>query len=265
MAQRKEQTRESSPKKRKRRKRRKGRFGFLYKFLCMILICAAIVAGCIVFFKANTIEVEGAERYSTEEIIEASGVTVGDNLFLINKFSVINRLLQRLPYLDEVVIRRKLPETLVITVTECVPVAAIPWENEYWIIDQNGKLLEKKGDAESYPILTGLSILSPVQGSIITLEKDDPRNEYYKELFSALGENNLRSHLKEIDLSNETVTELQYEDRFVIRLDANCDYTYKIAFLVKVLESLQSNETGTIDFTGEYPRYIPNAGENFQE
>ncbi|MDD4511021.1 MAG: FtsQ-type POTRA domain-containing protein [Oscillospiraceae bacterium] len=260
MAQRKEQNKGNRPQQRKRRKRRRGRFGFLYQFLCLILVCAAIVAGCIVFFKANHIEVVGAERYTAEEIQQASGVSVGDNLFLINKFSVIHRLSQRLPYLDEVVIRRKLPDTLVVTVEECVPVAAIAWEDGYWIIDKRGKLLEEKDKPEGCPELLGLSILSPVQGSIITLAADDPRSESYKALFSALVEHGFVPHLKKINLSDETVIELQYEDRFVIRLDVGCDYEHKLTFLAKVLESLQSNETGAIDFTGENPRYIPEAG-----
>jgi cell division protein FtsQ len=257
VAQRKDQARGSNPQKRKRGKRRKGRFGFLYQFMCLILVCTAIVAGCIVFFKANHIEVVGAKRYTAGEIQEVSGVSVGDNLFLINKFSVIHRLSQRLPYLNHIVIRRKLPDTLVIMVEECIPVAALFWENEYWILDQSGKLLEKKESPDGYPELTGVSILSPVQGSVMTLAAEDPRNTYYKALFSALADHAFISRLKEINLSDESVIQLQYEDRFLIKLDVGCDYEYKLTFLGKVLASLQSNEAGVVDFTGETPRYIP--------
>jgi cell division protein FtsQ len=248
---------QSDPRKRKRRKRRKGRYGFLYKFFCLILVCVAIVGGCIVFFKVNQVEVVGAERYSEEKIQEVAGVSVGDNLFLINKFSVINRLSQAMPYLDNIVIRRKLPDTLVISVEERVPVGAISWQDGYWIVDHKGKLLEKVEDPGTYPELTGLTILNPVQGSELTLEKDDPRRDYYKTLFSALEEYDLISHLQSIDLSEEGVAELEYEERFTIRINTDCDYSYKMTFLNKVLETLQSNETGTIDYTGENPRYIP--------
>ena len=68
------------------------------------------MAGYIVFFKVERIEVEGAERYTVEQVTEASGVTIGENLFLINKFSVINRIFKALPYMDEIMIRSKLPD-----------------------------------------------------------------------------------------------------------------------------------------------------------
>ena len=41
-----------------------------------------------VFFKVNTISVEGAEKYSAEEITTALDINKGDNLYLWNKMKV---------------------------------------------------------------------------------------------------------------------------------------------------------------------------------
>ena len=56
---------------RKGRRRNRGRFGFLYKLLSTLIIFAAILAGCVVFFRVNTMVVEGNNRYTAEEIIAA--------------------------------------------------------------------------------------------------------------------------------------------------------------------------------------------------
>ena len=72
-------------KNRNRQRRRRGRFGFLYKLLSFLIIFAAILVGCVAFFRVNEVVVTGNERYSAEEIIAASGVGLGDNLFLVNK------------------------------------------------------------------------------------------------------------------------------------------------------------------------------------
>ena len=65
--------------RRKRRgRRRRGRFGILYKVLSFFLILAAIVTGCIVFFRVNEIVVVGETRYSETEIIAATGVELGE-------------------------------------------------------------------------------------------------------------------------------------------------------------------------------------------
>ena len=59
---------------RRGRRRNRGRFGFLYKLLSFLLIFAAILVGCVVFFRVDNIEVEGNSRYSAGQIIEAAEV-----------------------------------------------------------------------------------------------------------------------------------------------------------------------------------------------
>lgn len=112
-------------KRRRRRGRGGGRFLSLYLVLAVVVIAVVIVSGCIVFFKVNQFEVEGNQRYSTEEIAKASGVSKGDNLFLVNKTETARKLLDELAYVRSVNIKRKLPDTLVITVAETDAAAAI--------------------------------------------------------------------------------------------------------------------------------------------
>ena len=68
------------------RRRRRGRFSFLMKLLCILLIAGAVVAALTVFFKVQSITVSGNARYTSEEIIAASGIEIEDNLFLLNKY-----------------------------------------------------------------------------------------------------------------------------------------------------------------------------------
>lgn len=68
------------------RRRRRGNFGFLYKLLSVLVICAAVVMALTLFFRVDTIEVTGTERYTEKDVIEASGIQLGDNLFLLNKY-----------------------------------------------------------------------------------------------------------------------------------------------------------------------------------
>ena len=77
---------------RRNRRRRRGRFAFLYRLLCFVLICAAIVGALVLFFKVDTISVSGNDRYSRETILAASGVSEGDNLFLLNKYDAAARI-----------------------------------------------------------------------------------------------------------------------------------------------------------------------------
>lgn len=101
------------------RKRRQGRFSFLYKILIFVAICGAIAVALALFFKVDTITVTGNSRYTANQIIEASGIETGDNMFFLNKYHASERITAALPYVETVRISRQLPDTLVVTVTEC--------------------------------------------------------------------------------------------------------------------------------------------------
>lgn len=98
------------------RRRRRGNFGFLYKLLSVLVICAAVVMALTLFFRVDTIEVTGTERYTEKDVIEASGIQLGDNLFLLNKYEAARSIAEQLPYIDieDIRIRRELPDTLLI-------------------------------------------------------------------------------------------------------------------------------------------------------
>ena len=108
---------------RRKRRRRPGKFRralhALSRAVLLLLLTAAAIVMMTIFFKVNTISVEGAEKYSVEEITNALDISKGDNLYLWNKMKVQEHLLEKLPYLDSVRIRRHLPDALVLTVTEC--------------------------------------------------------------------------------------------------------------------------------------------------
>lgn len=71
-----------------KQRRGRGRFAKVYQLLSAILIAAAIIAGCIVFFKVQNISVAGNHRYTEEEIIAATGIQIEDNLYTMNKFDI---------------------------------------------------------------------------------------------------------------------------------------------------------------------------------
>ena len=85
----------------------------------------ALTMGATVFFQVETVAVTGNSRYSQEEIIKATGIQTGDNLFRMNKYQIAHQVLQGLPYVEELTIRRALPSTIVITVKEWDAVARV--------------------------------------------------------------------------------------------------------------------------------------------
>ena len=143
---------------RRGRRRNRGRFSALYKLLSVLIIFAAILMGCVVFFRVSTVEITGDSPYTEEEIRRVSGVEQGDNLFTLNKYQISSRIYTQLPYIGTVNFERKYPDTFVIHVTASVPVAWIESGGSRWLMDTDCKLLESRDLRIAQGALTGESM-----------------------------------------------------------------------------------------------------------
>lgn len=156
---------------RRGRRRNRGRFSALYKLLSVLIIFAAILMGCVVFFRVSTVEITGDSPYTEEEIRRVSGVEQGDNLFTLNKYQISSRIYTQLPYIGTVNFERKYPDTFVIHVTASVPVAWIESGGSRWLMDTDCKLLESGGASltEGKAQVRGLEAVNPSVGSVLTV------------------------------------------------------------------------------------------------
>ena len=139
------------------RRRRRGGFGFLYKLLSMLVICGAIVAALTLFFRVEAVLVTGQQRYTEEQVRQVTGIETGDNLFLLDKYAVARDIINALPYIEEIRINRKLPDTLLIEVRECGEPLAVIEEGDAWLISPAGKIVEHTSadQAVQYPLISG--------------------------------------------------------------------------------------------------------------
>ena len=76
------------------RRRRRGSFGFLYKLLSMLIISATIVVAITLFFKVNTIYVSGNQRYTSQQVQDATEIQIGNNLYLLDKNEVAEKYIE---------------------------------------------------------------------------------------------------------------------------------------------------------------------------
>ena len=125
-----------------KKKRRKKKAKILFFTLLFILLMMTLsILSMTVFFNADTILVEGNTRYSAEEILEAGGLKIGQNLFRLDKFEVIDQM-KELPYIKEVTIRRKLPNTLKVEIIENQPVVWVECAGKAALLNEEYRILE---------------------------------------------------------------------------------------------------------------------------
>lgn len=237
-------------------RRHRGSFGFFYKLLSMLVICVAIIVAITLFFKVKEISVSGQQRYTAEQIREATGILPGDNLYLLNKHEVAAGIVAELPYIEEIRINRDLPDTLVITVQECGTPLAFVQDGFTWLMSPKGKIVDQQdaAAAEDYAIVSGAQLLAPSIGTQIALATEySAQQTSLLELLKALGDAGMLDQLDGIRLDDTQAICMEYADRFTVKMPYGADYAYKLRYLTAILESgkIQSNMTGTFDMTSE--------------
>ena len=242
------------------RRHRRGRFAFLYKLLSILLICGAILAALTLFFRVDTVVVTGEKKYTEQEILDASGVKARENLFLLNKYDLANRLLQALPYIEEVRINRKLPDTLLISVTECDATLAVVQDGTAWLVSPDGKIVDSMAPAEAagQPTVDGVELLAPSVGSRLALGTEYAvRQQSLLDLLSALEAAGAMDQVQAIHLGDAAMLTMEFADRFTVDLPYGADYAYKLRVLQDaVIAKLETNQTGTVDLMDDERAYF---------
>ena len=234
------------------RGRNRGRFSGLYVFLSLVIIAVAIVVGCIAFFKVQHVEVSGNSRYTQEEIVAATGIQPEDNLFRMNKFKIADQLIADLPYIQSVNLRRRMPDTILINVTETTAAAAVNSAGVWWLMDPSGKLLEQIDGPGDYMQVTGLTLLSPSEGSEIAVDQEQRlQKDSLLSLMSALSAKEMLGLAQSIDLSDSSQLTMEYDHRLEVRIDLSDDFDYKVRQLEGVMAQIEDGESGILDMTIE--------------
>ena len=249
--------------RRRNRRRRRGSLGPLLRVLSVLLTAVAVVAALTLFFKVDQVVVSGNSRYSAEEVIEVSGVEQGDNLILMDKYHIAEKLYTELPYITEVRINRKLPDVLMVEVVETEAVAAIKGGSSTWLMDSGGKLLEvvSASMAKKYIALEGLTAESPAISGKLKLSEESPISaQRILELMQALKQWGMLEKTTSLDASNPDHMVLSYDGRFQVEIFYDADFNFKLNCLQAAVAQLEPNETGTIRMTmkdDNEVRFIP--------
>lgn len=264
----------ASVRHKRKRKRRRSRFGVLFTLLCAVAVVAALTFGATVFFQVETIAVTGNSRYTQEEIIAASGVQVGDNLFRMNKKQISQQILHQLPYVESVSILRGLPSTLTFQVTEWDAVAQVEVyaqgqtqdsgedgetqqaaAQQAWLISVGGKLLEPVSASRTAPIsVTGLTALAPEAGSMLAVPQDQQSKlTALTNVLEQLQEQDMMSRVSSIDLTHASYVLLRLDGSIDAKLPLTGDTGYYLRALSAAVEEENRRRggqaVGTMDLT----------------
>ena len=224
------------------KKRRVSKF-----FLMSVILVGSVVA--LLFsplFRINQIDIIGNNVLSNREIMEASRLLVGGGMFTFRARPAAARVVE-LPFAGVVTVSRHLPDRVVITVEERVPVANILLGmTTYLMVDADGMVLEaNRTPAEGLPQVTGLEFTNFAVGQPLRTEQ----NIIFSDILLLSRIFNDYGFLPDsVDFTNPRAISIMYED-FTISFGSMEDAAKKVRNLVSIINELAllNLNTGFVD------------------
>lgn len=253
-------------------RRERGRLSRLIQLLFALALLAAVTVGATVFFRVEQVLVTGNHRYTQEEIVAATGISPGDNLFHMNKFAIQERMLEEMPYLEHILIRRSLPSTIEVTVSEWDATAWIAPDprpdltdlpedgprptDRGWLISVDGKVLEQTDTAGDRIPVTGLTGMDTREGLPLAVAQEQQTR--LNSLLALLGELERRELLTAVSGIRLASTNLVFEylGRYDVKLPLNADMAYAIQAMLAAAEDREQVmgplASGSFDLTQNF-------------
>ena len=246
----------------------------LMKILIVIAVVVAITLGLSVFFKVEKVMVHGNKAYDAYTIQENGGIELGSNLLSLNNTRACGKIMAALPYVENVRIGIKLPDTVNIYVEEIeIAYAITTKDGTNWLMTSAGKVVEQidSGTASAYTKIEGVYLDDPKPGqqarAVEVVQETTAATEAASEptedmstmitgaarlnaalnILQQLEKNDIVGAAASIDVGSLSNIELWYGQRFQVKLgDAN-NMDIKIAWMKSAVNQRSEYDMGILD------------------
>ena len=242
------------------RKRRKRLSAYMVYYIIFGILAVVIltVLSTTVLFNLSKYRITGDTVYTEQQIIDAAGVNVGDNLILMDAGAVKDRLIAALPYVDKVEVSRNIFTcALEIKLNPATAVANVKKNDRYYLVSENGRIMDaelkapdkncvvvlgfdpeyaKSGDFLSVTDEGSRNMLTKLLRAVKTYDEIDDENEYEAQqkydcvfaLIELCKELDISGHIKTIDISSIYGIKLNYDNKLTLELGDMTDAKLKL-------------------------------------
>lgn len=196
-----------------KKEKRKRRMKSFIKGMAITTILIGLTLALLLspMFKLSKIEVNGNTKISNNEIIILSEIEEGDNIFLINNNSVINKIKQN-PYIESVKVEKQLPDKIVLQIEERQATYALKYGEEYVYINNQGYILEIAESPNNLPqILSYKTSQEDIKVGNRLSDEDLELLEIVLKIMKVANSNGIGNLITSIDIANKNDIILRLE------------------------------------------------------
>ena len=207
------------------------------------IILIGILIGTLIYillsplFNIKDVTVTGNNKLSKEEIISLSEIRTEENIFKTSKNDIKNRIKTN-PYVENVKIRRKLPDKVEIIVVERVATYMLPFANSYVYINNQGYMLEITSQKANLPIITGFSTPEEnLHEGERLLSEDLVKLGEVLQIIESANANGIQELITKIDISNrQDYTIMLEKEKKLVHMGDVSNLSTKMSYINKIIQ-----------------------------
>ena len=183
--------------------KKQGRPGALAVVVWLLIITAAALIVGNTVFAVRSVSVEGNSTVSDEDVIRASGISMGMSIFAIDSGAVRDGVNSN-RYLNFIGLWRDFPSHVILRVTEHAPHATFKWMGMLYMLDQDGSVLEQTAHFDiplSVPLITGMQVEAARVGSPVVTSVSG-QADTIATVLSALSKRGLTESISELNVTS---------------------------------------------------------------
>ncbi len=223
------------------------------KSKAFVVSCLVVAVMFVSFFTPiydiKEISVNGNSKISSDVLIRASGIDVGENIFKVD-IATAKKRISKVAYVDTARIRRIFPNKIKINVKEGDVYAYINFIGNYVGIDHKGKIMDIKqqiGEVTK-PVVYGVALTKFEIGSPVEIENEDAERVLF-EMLGQIKSSEVEGSIRYMDINDFDNITFTLHNKVSVKLGTTESIRYKIAYLKSVLEQLGDVSGGIIDIT----------------
>ena len=207
-------------KKNIRKLNKKGKFIIYFFILLIILFIYILISSDI--FKLKEIELKGNTKITKSDIIDYSKIKMGENIFKYNLKDLEDKLYLN-PYIKKVIIKRKIPDKLVIKIEENREYAVITTGKRYIYIGKGGIVLSENNKLtnKNIPMITGVYLKEKNINKKIKF--DLPNSNELISMIDNINKNNMEREIEVIKINKDYIY-LNTKDNLKVIISKDLNY-----------------------------------------
>ena len=151
------------------------------RLLTVFAVVMALFVGFSIFFRVEKVEVIGIKQYNADTVLQVSGIEYGDSLLTFGKGKACAKIIEALPYVENVRIGIKLPGYVRIYIQEVDVVYSIQDENDaWWLMTAEGRIVERASQsvAAKHTQIKGIRLIDAKAGQWAEAMEPEPDETY---------------------------------------------------------------------------------------